>query len=237
MKGNYRIWLTMALILIAGVGATTFTGRFVSRRETNVSAAADTNTAVTAESEAAAGQPGPPQAGGRIAAENASMPASGSGAGALAEGSGGESATVAIPPVGIPAQSSETSENMIGIKTRHELRLEELDAQIAQYRLENQDSTSNAMKVNAEYELRMWETEMDLLLDALSTRLHEDKYEDLQQEQREWSKEMEARAVEASRKYAGSALEGVEYTVSLAAQTRDRVYTIVSGYRQILEVS
>lgn len=237
MKRNYRIWLTIVLIMIAGVGATTFTGRFVRRQETNGSAAADTKTAVTAEPEAVAKLPGllPPEAG--MAADNASIPASDPGAGASAKGFGGESATVAIPPIGIPAEASETSADMTGIKTRHELRLEEIDAQIAQYRMENQDSTSNAMKVNAEYELRLWETEMDLLLDALSSRLNEDKYEDLLQEQREWSKEMESRAVEASRKYAGNALESVEYTVSLAAQTRDRVYMIVAGYRQILEVS
>lgn len=219
MKRDQRIWMVIALILVVGVCFTGFTRRLVDRQET---APAELNI-----TENTVGPGGPAAADKEPSAFAAQAPAA---AETVSE------TTLSITPVAPAVRSAaDAAADTPDGKHRYLQRLAELDTQIEQNRASNKDKTTNTLKVNAEYELRVWETEMDAVLEILSARLNTEKYEDLLAGQRVWIRERESVAMEASRKHSGSALESVEYTASLSEQTRNRVYTIVDEFRQMLE--
>lgn len=114
-------------------------------------------------------------------------------------------------------------------------RLEELDAQIERNRKADAEKpVANSIKARAENERKLWEAELDGIMKALEGRLDSAQVEDLYAEQREWRRDKESKALEAGRRQSGSALEEVEYSVSLAESTRARAYELVEEYGAVL---
>lgn len=115
------------------------------------------------------------------------------------------------------------------------IRLEELDAQIAKNRATDSENTANySMKARAESSQKLWETELEGITEALKLQLTADEQEAFIGAQREWYRERDAKAIEASKKQSGSSLEEIEYTVSIAESTRARAYELVKEYEAVL---
>lgn len=112
------------------------------------------------------------------------------------------------------------------------LRLEELDQEIERTRAKevSESGGSSLTKQRAESEYKLWQSELDQILDALEDSLASDEYARLYQEQNEWVKERESRASSASSKMNRSSLGEVEYTASLTRDTRLRAYELANQY-------
>lgn len=122
------------------------------------------------------------------------------------------------------------------VAVSHKARLEELDAQIERNRAADAEKpVGNSVKARSENELKLWEAELDGIMKALETRLGSEDIEKLYAKQREWRRDRDAKALEASKKQNGSSLEEVEYTVSLTVSTRSRAYELVKEYEAVLE--
>lgn len=116
----------------------------------------------------------------------------------------------------------------------YKTRLNELDAQIMRIREEETDSNTYSMKSTAENELKLWDSELNTVYTKILEKVSEEEAALLIQEERNWMKERDALAVMAAKKSNGGA-EGIEYTASLAASTRQRTYDLVDMYQNILE--
>ena len=86
-------------------------------------------------------------------------------------------------------------------------RLQELDSQIARNRAEDTDMTANSQRAAAESEWRLWETELQRMMEILKEKLDRTQQDTLMRQQREWIRSREEQAVEISRKQMGSAME------------------------------
>lgn len=122
------------------------------------------------------------------------------------------------------------------VAVSYKTRLEELDTQIERNRAADAEKpVGNSVKARSENELKLWEAELDGIMKALETRLGSEDIEKLYAKQREWRRDRDAKALEASKKQNGSSLEEVEYTVSLTVSTRSRAYELVKEYEAVLE--
>lgn len=223
MKRNQGIWAIIIVIILIGIGSTSVMNRFVTKQGENVlDGSAGLGLSQSARSEMAELSPDKTLKSNETVAE----------AGLPADTYSIEETTLAIPPI---AAAGAVAETLAEGTSKHLQHLEELDAQIAVNRAANKEATTSTMKVNAEYELRLWETEMETIVEVLSRQLSAENYEDFLTQQRSWLRERETQAMEASKKRSGSALESVEYTASLAEQTRSRVYAIAEEYKRLLE--
>lgn len=116
----------------------------------------------------------------------------------------------------------------------YEKRLSDLDIQVQKMRSESSDSTTYSMKTLAEKELNIWNIEMNSIYAVLMETLDDESKTSLENSQQEWAKSRDTKAEEAARKYSGGSLEGVEYTASLAESTRERAYSLVEEYGNVL---
>lgn len=120
-------------------------------------------------------------------------------------------------------------------RSKYRIRLEELDAQIKKNREEGREPTTYAMKSSAYNELKLWDSELNLIYNDILKLLSKSDAADLVAEERQWMKDRDSMAVEAAKKFAGGTLEGVEYTASLANTTRERAYQLAEVYEQVSE--
>ncbi|MEG2349093.1 MAG: lysozyme inhibitor LprI family protein [Hungatella sp.] len=112
-------------------------------------------------------------------------------------------------------------------------RLDELDVQIQRIRGEMTDPTAYALKTAAENEYKLWDSELNTIYNAVMKHLKEEEAVKLVSQERDWMKNRDAAAVEAAKKSNGGNLEGLEYTASLAASTRERAYELAMLYEQV----
>ncbi|MDD3252315.1 MAG: DUF1311 domain-containing protein [Lachnospiraceae bacterium] len=214
MKG---IWIAIILILGVGILTTSYTKEYISvpvetRKPDMVNA---------------------PQveAAGGMQAEAAKLPEAPQSEEAAAGTAGvlGAAKARAMPEA---AAAAETEAQTIATGTR--LRLQELDDQIARNHASEQDTTTNSMKATAQSERKLWESEVERILKLLSEQLGAEERDSLFQQQKEWIRERESIAVTASQKQSGSALEELEYNLSLKDMTRERAYELETQYHDIL---
>ncbi len=117
------------------------------------------------------------------------------------------------------------------------MRLEELDARIENSQTAQETpSTSNSIKSQAANELKLWENELNALYSEILKELDQSEAQQLAQQQREWMKERDSRAMEAARSSPGGTTESVEYTESLAESTRERAYALLDAYEMELDL-
>lgn len=182
---NIRIWIVLILILIAGIGFTRYTSRYVSVHQSETTREALTTAA------------------GSVSEES-------------------------------PTQTETTEVTMV---SSYLTRLEELDQEIERMRNREKETAAghSAVKARTENEWRLWQAEMDRVLDVLEKQLDVEERDTLFQEQRDWVRDRETKAIAASTKQSGAALEEVEYNRSLGAETRARVYELVRRYEKVLQ--
>lgn len=182
---NIRIWMALILILLAGIGFTQYTSRYVSIHQPET-----TREMLT--------------------------PIAGS----------------------VPAESSaQTETTEITTVFSYLTRLEELDQEIERKRNHEKENAAgySAAKTQTENEWRLWQAEMDRVLDVLEKQLAAEERDSIFQEQREWVRDRETMAIAAATKQSGAALEEVEYNRTLGVQTRARVYELVRQYEDVLQ--
>lgn len=109
-------------------------------------------------------------------------------------------------------------------------RLDELSAQIDKLWKTDTDATSNSMKQTADYELKMWDNELNKIYQEVRKSLNEADAEALKETELQWIKDRDAKALAASKQVGNSSLESLEYTRTLAASTKARTYELVEIY-------
>lgn len=119
------------------------------------------------------------------------------------------------------------------------IRLTELDAQIQKNRAAqnaaNTAAADSALARNtADNELKLWDSELSAVYNAILKSLDEKQTQELVAAERQWMKNRDAAAVEAAKNSAGGSHESVEYTASLAQSTRTRAYELVTLYASVL---
>ncbi|WP_181995487.1 lysozyme inhibitor LprI family protein [Clostridium sp. AM58-1XD] len=112
-------------------------------------------------------------------------------------------------------------------------RLEELEDQAE--KLRSQDGTTNQYTIRnaADSEWKLWDTELNAIYNKILDSLSREDAEALVKEEREWVITRDGKAAKAAKDYGGS-MESVEYRMSLAATTRERVYELADRYGQYL---
>lgn len=109
-------------------------------------------------------------------------------------------------------------------------RLEELDSQIQKMKDSDVEQTTYSMTSSANKEWKLWDTELNTVYNEIMSTLSAEDAKQLVEEERQWIKMRDAAALESSQKYSGGSMEGLEYTLTLASYTRDRVYDLVNTY-------
>ena len=109
-------------------------------------------------------------------------------------------------------------------------RLRELDDRIVQNRAKESAVSVNSRKAVLENERRLWEGEVQNILNTLKEQLSADQQDELMLSQKEWMKERESQAIAASRKQSGTSMEELDYSMVLAEMTRERAYDLADGY-------
>ena len=86
----------------------------------------------------------------------------------------------------------------------------------------------------ASNELKLWDSELNAIYDEILEHLDEKQTRNLVAEEREWMKERDRIAAEASKAVAGASLESVEYIASQAESTKLRAYELLDEYEYLL---
>lgn len=110
-------------------------------------------------------------------------------------------------------------------------RLMDLDTQIQRTREQDTDSNVYSIKTSAETELKMWESEMNTVYNALLDALPKEEAAKLAAGQQEWLKNRDANAAESSGRNSAS-VESIGYAATLVSLTRDRAYELVDRYEK-----
>lgn len=104
------------------------------------------------------------------------------------------------------------------------------------YEMEEADRYSVAGTTTIELEeqeaerYKKWDAELNKIYGVLKEQLSAEQMDQLRVEQREWVKHRDEAAKEASLKYKGGTMEGLEYVATQASLTRERCYLLVAKY-------
>ena len=111
-------------------------------------------------------------------------------------------------------------------------RLDALDEQIEKMWKESGDSNTYSMKAMADKELKLWARSLAEIYEAVCDGLDEEAKAELEESQKNWMKDRDAKADEDAKKYSGGTLEELEYTMSQAASTKSRAYELIEKYME-----
>lgn len=139
------------------------------------------------------------------------------------------------PKDDVSDQAEEEEPESVREESQALLRLKELDKQIEKNHAGDADTTANARKAAADNELRLWESELSRILEALEAVLDEEQKTELMKAQKQWLIDRESVAEYASKKQIGSTLEELEYTIALAEASRERAYELADVYAPYLD--
>lgn len=77
---------------------------------------------------------------------------------------------------------------------------------------------------------KKWDVELNEIYGVLKEQLSTEQMDKLREEQRNWVKNRDEVAKEASLKYQGGSMESLEYVATQASLTRERCYELVAKY-------
>lgn len=126
------------------------------------------------------------------------------------------------------AESSKTLES-------YRKKLGEIDSLVQNMQSAEAGSNTDSLKNVADYEYRLWDTELNRIYQSLLEGMTEEESEALRAEEREWIRTRDLAAKKAAAKYGGGTMESLEYTASLSASTRSRAYELLDSYGEYLE--
>ena len=140
-----------------------------------------------------------------------------------------EDKAAAASPIIYP---SSDSPSLAEILTRedYEKKLAEVDSLVKSVKENNVNASTDSLKNIADYEYRLWDTELNRIYQAVMSGMDEEETENLRVEEREWIRKRDSDAKKAASKYKGGTMENLEYMISLADSTRSRAYGILEDY-------
>ncbi len=183
-----------------------------------------------AEARMGAGEPGKAAAG-----DTAEAPAAAPAEASVLQEADGKAAgdgSAIISPLSGAAPGTAAA----GIRTEEEFRrrLEEVDELVESRRDSDAAATAESLRRQADYEFRLWEEERSRIVQAILGVLGDEEAAAFQSAEQEWLRERDVTARQAAGRFAGGAMEELEYTASLAVTTRERAYALLDGYGSVL---
>ena len=211
-----QIWLVIAGILAAGILITCSNSMMIQKSSS--SNGATTGAVPMAAAALGNGEPAAFSGEARDLAEN--------GSGQAQEETAAQ--TPASPVTGIWGRSKSLPADTQ--ETDYRKRLEDLDEQILKLWGEGAESGTYSRKSAAEAEEKLWDGEIQTILDALTEILSEDEVNDLMEEQQEWEDALEAKAVAKSSQKSSVEPDAAQVAQARAQLARQRAYDLVSRY-------
>ena len=128
---------------------------------------------------------------------------------------------------------ADSSDNAsVSLKDKYLQKLNELEAEI-QDKLNNSKATTTVEMEEEEADrYKRWDEALNEVYGILEEQLPKEKMDQLRVEQRNWIKERDKLAKEASLKYEGGTMESLEYVATQASLTQERAYELVARYMQ-----
>ncbi len=149
---------------------------------------------------------------------------------AMADAAGEE--TVLSPLAAAPGSS--VSEEALTAED-YRKKLEDVDQIVKDLReTDGTANTTDSVKNIAEYEYRLWDTELNRVYQAVISAMSENEAEKLRSEERQWIRSRDQMAKQAAAKLKGGTMESLEYTASLSVSTRERAYELLEDYGDLL---
>lgn len=130
-----------------------------------------------------------------------------------------------------PLTSAKGSGAKSGSQVDYRQRLMDLDTQIQKMREQETDSNVYSIKTSAETELKMWESEVNTIYNALIGVLTPDEAARLAADQQEWMKNRDSDAANRSDK-SNPSVESLGYAATLVSLTRERAYDLAGWYEK-----
>ena len=96
-------------------------------------------------------------------------------------------------------------------------------------------SNTDSMSSVADYEYKLWDSELNRIYQALIQAMSQEEAETLKAEERSWLRTRDQAAYQAASKYKGGTMERLEYAASLAISTRTRAYELLEEYGSKLD--
>ena len=159
--------------------------------------------------------------------------------GSQTEGAGESSAEMKSSVVISPLTGVNESDAVIADNSKtlegYRKKLSEIDSLVQNMQSAEAGSNTDSLKNVADYEYRLWDTELNRIYQSLLEGMTEEESEALRAEEREWIRTRDLAAKKAAAKYGGGTMESLEYTASLSASTRSRAYELLDSYGDYLE--
>ena len=130
------------------------------------------------------------------------------------------------------AASEGTKEEMTEQDYRQELA--DIEVLVEQLKNSRADTSTWSYLNMADYELKLWDDELNVIYKDIMSRLDTEEAEKLKKEERTWIRQKDEDARKAASRYKGGTLEGLEHTASLAKSTRERAYALLDSYGSCL---
>ena len=130
-------------------------------------------------------------------------------------------------PVGVAPEEEPDAED-------YRKKLEEVDRIIKEMRENDTSTNTDSAKKAAEYEYRLWDSELNRIYQAIISSMEEGEAEKLRGEERTWIRDRDQTARQAAARCRGGTMESLEYTASLSVSTRGRAYELLETYGELL---
>lgn len=114
-------------------------------------------------------------------------------------------------------------------------KLKEIDILVQNMQESEAGSNTDSLKKVADYEYRLWDSELNLIYRSILEGMTKEEAENLKTEEREWIQNRDSAATKAASRYKGGTMESLEYTASLADSTRNRAYELLDVYEDYLK--
>ena len=137
-----------------------------------------------------------------------------------------KSSVVISPLTGVNESDAVIADNSKTLEG-YRKKLSEIDSLVQNMQSAEAGSNTDSLKNVADYEYRLWDTELN--------RIYQSLLEGMTAEEREWIRTRDLAAKKAAAKYGGGTMESLEYTASLSASTRSRAYELLDSYGDYLE--
>ncbi|WP_053217573.1 lysozyme inhibitor LprI family protein [Virgibacillus senegalensis] len=130
----------------------------------------------------------------------------------------------------ISKEDLSSDDTTVNLKEEYLAKLK--DAKKETEAIEAQDTSTYALKKVENDRWDIWDELLNEIYGVLKEQLSPEEMDRLREEQRNWIKFRDERALEASLKYKGGTQEHLEYVAVLANLTEERCFELVEGYMQ-----
>lgn len=126
--------------------------------------------------------------------------------------------------------TDEEGNSGLSEKDNYLSHIEEIDDKVDEAREKLSVNTVNFNKSIADYELKLWDDELNKIYNLLKNKLDSESFEKLRSEEREWIVQRDEKAASDAKRYAGKSTESLKYTESLISSTKARTYDLIDIY-------